>query len=68
MVSRTKPDTLVAIRPNSVDWILAKVLTHDPTTGMYTLSDEDADSNKGEFCYPTHYRCYDNLELFDPVT
>lgn len=54
LVSRTKPDTLVAIRPNSVDWILAKVISHDPTTGMYTLSDEDADSNKGKCAHQIH--------------
>ena len=27
-------------------WILAKVITHDPQTGMYKLSDEDIESSK----------------------
>ncbi|CAJ1935392.1 unnamed protein product [Cylindrotheca closterium] len=36
----------VQVTPGSPDWILAKVVTHDPTTGMYRLSDEDTESNK----------------------
>mmetsp|Transcript_46198 Transcript_46198/g.51513 ORF Transcript_46198/g.51513 Transcript_46198/m.51513 type:complete len:341 (+) Transcript_46198:50-1072(+) len=32
--------------PGSPDWILAKVITHDSKTGMFTLSDEDVESNK----------------------
>jgi len=28
------------------DWILAKVITHDPRSGMFSLSDEDIESNK----------------------
>lgn len=43
-----KPDDLAAIQVvlGSPDWILAKVITHDPETGMYKLSDEDTESNK----------------------
>jgi len=44
-----QPDDLAAIQvtPNSPDWILAKVISHDNTdTGMYKLSDEDIESNK----------------------
>jgi len=43
-----KPDDLAAIQvtPNSPDWILAKVITHDPNTQMYKLADEDIESNK----------------------
>lgn len=46
-----KPDDLAAIQvtPNSPDWILAKVISHDPKTGMYMLSDEDVESNKSKF-------------------
>lgn len=43
-----KPNDLAAIQvvPNSPDWILAKVISHDHETGMYRLSDEDVESNK----------------------
>lgn len=46
-----KPDDLAAIQvtPNSPDWILAKVITHDPNTQMYQLADEDIESNKSKF-------------------
>ena len=38
---------LAAIQvPNSPDWILAKILSHDKSTKMYTLSDEDFHSNQ----------------------
>jgi hypothetical protein len=45
-----KPNDLAAIQvtPGSPDWILAKVISHDPSTGMCRLSDEDMESNKGE--------------------
>ena len=41
-------DDLAAIQvmPNSPDWILAKVISHDTQSGMYNLSDEDIESNK----------------------
>jgi hypothetical protein len=43
-----KPNDLAAIQvtPGSSDWILAKVMTHNQETAMYTLSDEDLESNK----------------------
>ncbi|OEU14692.1 hypothetical protein FRACYDRAFT_188007 [Fragilariopsis cylindrus CCMP1102] len=42
-----KLNDLAAIQvPGTSDWILAKVVTHDPKTGMFTLSDEDVESNK----------------------
>lgn len=43
-----KKDDLAAVQevPGSPDWILAKVITHDPQTGMFKLSDEDMESNK----------------------
>lgn len=46
-----KPDDLAAIQvtPGSPDWILAKVMSHDAATGMYTLSDEDTESNKSTY-------------------
>lgn len=63
-----QPNDLAAIQvtPNSPDWILAKVISHDPQTGMYNLSDEDVESNKSKshkifrrilttckcYCYP----------------
>ena len=48
-----KPDDLAAIQvtPNSPDWILAKVITHDPNTQMYQLADEDIESNKSKFSF-----------------
>ena len=49
-----KPDDLAAIQvnPASPDWILAKVISHDSSVGMYTLSDEDTESNKSTLlCY-----------------
>jgi len=42
-----KPNDLAAIQvPGSLDWILAKVISYVPETGMYKLSDEDVESNK----------------------
>lgn len=45
--SQAKPDDLAAcqVSPGS-EWILAKVLHHDPNTGIYKLADEDVESNK----------------------
>jgi hypothetical protein len=45
-----QPNDLAAIQvtPNSPDWILAKVISHDSQTGMYNLSDEDIESNKSK--------------------
>lgn len=53
-----KPDDLAAIQvtPNSPDWILAKVITHDPNTQMYKLADEDIESNKS--------KCLKKIELY----
>ncbi len=49
-----KPGDLAAIQVNPTsapnDWILAKIITHDPQTGYYKLSDEDIESNKSMFC------------------
>jgi hypothetical protein len=46
-----KPNDLAAIQvnPSSPDWILAKVISHDPSVGVYTLSDEDTESNKSMY-------------------
>ena len=45
-----KPDDLAAcqVSPGS-EWILAKVLNHDPKTGIYELADEDVESNKSKY-------------------
>jgi hypothetical protein len=45
-----KPNDLAACQatPGS-DWILAKVIQHDPASGMYRLSDEDVESNKRKY-------------------
>ena len=45
-----KPDDLAAIQvtPNSPDWILAKVMNHDPSTQTDQLADEDIESNKSK--------------------
>jgi Inhibitor of growth proteins N-terminal histone-binding len=48
---QVQPNELAAIQvvPGSAaDWILARVMTHDPISGMYKLSDEDQESNKSE--------------------
>jgi len=46
-----QPNDLAAIQvtPNSPDWILAKVMSHDEETGVYNLSDEDIESSKIPF-------------------
>jgi hypothetical protein len=46
-----QPNELAAIQvtPNSSDWILAKVISHDPKTGIFKLSDEDIESNKSKY-------------------
>jgi hypothetical protein len=46
-----QPNDLAAIQvtPNSPDWILAKVMSHDEETGVYNLSDEDIESSKSKF-------------------
>ena len=36
----------VQTTPNSPDWILASIISHDKYTNMYTLSDEDVASNE----------------------
>ena len=43
-----KKDDLAAVQevPGSPDWILAKVMVHDPQTGTFKLSDEDIESKK----------------------
>jgi len=44
-----QPGDLAAIQvtpESSDDWILAKVISHDPNTGMFHLSDEDVESSK----------------------
>ena len=44
-----KPNDLAAcqVTPGS-EWILAKVIRHDPGAGIYTLADEDVESNKSK--------------------
>jgi SGF29 tudor-like domain/Inhibitor of growth proteins N-terminal histone-binding len=45
--STAKPNDLAAIQaPGTSDWILAKVISYDPSTRMYNLSDEDIESSK----------------------
>jgi hypothetical protein len=39
----------VNVIPGTPDWILAKVISHDAQAGIYKLSDEDIESNKGKF-------------------
>ena len=45
--SSGKPNDLVAcqVTPDS-EWILAKIIRHDPGTGNYKLADEDSESHK----------------------
>ncbi|KAG7343184.1 SGF29 tudor-like domain containing protein [Nitzschia inconspicua] len=46
-MSTGKPNDLAAIQaPGTADWILAKVISFDPATRMYNLSDEDVESSK----------------------
>ena len=60
-----KPDDLAAcqVTPGS-EWILAKVIEHDPHTGMYKLADEDVESNKSKFCRRNHvsHSCLWNVQ------
>jgi len=44
-----KPNDLAAIQvtSSSNEWILAKIISFDSEAGMYNLSDEDVESNKG---------------------
>jgi hypothetical protein len=45
-----KPNDLAACQATiGSDWILAKVIQHDPASGMYKLSDEDVESNKSKY-------------------
>lgn len=45
-----KPNDLAACQVTvGSDWILAKVIQHDPASGMYKLSDEDVESNKSKY-------------------
>lgn len=48
-----KPNDLAAcqVTPGVSEWILAKVLHHDPATGTFQLSDEDVESNKSTLLY-----------------
>jgi hypothetical protein len=52
-----KPNDLAACQatPGS-DWILAKVIQHDPASSLYKLSDEDVESNKSK--YTRNYACF----------
>jgi hypothetical protein len=45
------PDDMAAcqIVPGS-EWILAKVVEHDPIHGLFKLADEDVESNKSTYC------------------
>lgn len=58
-----KPNDLAAcqVTPGS-EWILAKVIQHDPTTGIYKLADEDVESNKSTLfvipCCCFHVCCF----------
>ena len=36
----------IKVTPDSPDWILANIISHDKSTRMYTLSDEDIHSNQ----------------------
>lgn len=53
-----KTDDLAAVQLvlGAPEWILAKVITHDPNTGMYRLSDEDTESNKSKSQYAPYHR------------
>jgi len=56
-----KPNDLAAcqVTPGS-EWILAKVIRHDPGAGIYTLADEDVESNKSKrrACDACQYYCH----------
>jgi hypothetical protein len=41
---------LVACQPTpGSEWILGKILGYDTATGLYTIADEDTESNKGMY-------------------
>ena len=48
--SAPKPNDLAAVTlPGAPDWILAKVVSYDSKSGIFTLSDEDVESTKKVF-------------------
>ena len=55
-----KPNDLAAcqVTPGASEWILAKVLQHDPASGTYQLSDEDVESNKSTFLAMRALECH----------
>jgi hypothetical protein len=72
------PDEEIAAQPNELaacqvtagsEWLLSKVLEHDPKTGIYKLADEDVESQKSELskvplynintpCDSSHHSCF----------
>ena len=56
--SSGKPNDLVAcqVTPGS-EWILAKIILHDPNTGNYKLADEDSESHKSTYLIVWRCNC-----------
>ena len=57
---QTKPvgqiNDLAACQPTpGSEWILGKILGYDTATGLYTISDEDTESNKGIYATMKEY-------------
>lgn len=51
-----KPNDMAACQVTpGAEWILAKVLQHDMSSGMYKLADEDIESNKSTCLFDIHY-------------
>jgi hypothetical protein len=51
---QVQPNELAAMQVvagSATDWILGRVMTHDPISGIYKLSDEDQESNKSKFVH-----------------
>lgn len=61
-----KVNDLAACQPTpGSEWILGKILEHDSTTGMYTIADEDTESNKG---MPNYETILINYHVLDSAT
>jgi hypothetical protein len=52
--AKTNEMAACQVTPGS-EWILGKVIEHDPSTGMYTLSDEDVESNKSMYIFCLYF-------------
>jgi hypothetical protein len=54
----------IQVTTGSPEWFMAKVITHDPQTGMYKLSDEDNETSKSKLLgLDAQFACLGRLRL-----